>query len=116
MERYKYEREAARGDVMPDGLTLMEQYAYQAMRNLYGSYRKGLVTKDQAVLEKRRILKSLKQALEKEAFRDKTEKHTASLWKAIESAAARYKNERTLESADAFMEAVYGVKLKHDRI
>ena len=36
----------------------------------------------------------------------------ARLWKEIEAAGGRYWEERTLENADAFVEAVYGVRVK----
>jgi len=112
MEQYPFERAAARGDPMPDGLTLMEQYAYQAMRYLYASYSARRIPKERAASEKRKILRQLTRALEQEELQRRAYEHTAAMWKAIEAAANRYGTERTLENADAFYEAVYGAGLK----
>lgn len=108
--KYQYEREAARGDPMPEGLTMTEQATYQGMRYLYAVYRAGRLTKEAAAREKAAMLRELNRSREREDLRERLEKKTAAMWKAVEAAGNRYGTERTLENADAFVEAVYGVR------
>ena len=102
---------------MPDGLPPVEQAAYQGMRYLYAVYRAGRLSKDAAAREKAALLRELTRAREREELRDRIERKTAAMWKAIEAAANRYGTQRTLENADAFVKAVYGalVKKKEER-
>ena len=110
--KYEYERQAARGDPMPDGLSLAEQQTYQAIRYLYAVYRAKRITQEQAGKEKATILRQLRTAQEKESLHEKVYKRSVAMWKDLEAAANRYGTDRTLENADKLIEAIYGVKLK----
>ena len=70
--KYEHEREAARGDPMPDGLSLAEQQTFQAVRYLYAVYRAKRITQTQAAKEKATILRKLKMVQEKEALKEKS--------------------------------------------
>lgn len=109
--KYEYEREAARGDPMPDGLSLAEQQTYQAIRYLYAVYRAKRITQAQAAQEKAKVLRELRMMQEKEALMEKSYAKTA-MWKDLEAAANRYGTDRTLENADKLIEAIYGVSVK----
>lgn len=107
-----YEREAMRGNLMPDGLRLHDQSAFQALRNLYERYKRGAITKEDASAEKRLIIA---QRNREESSFEQSRKNIllhAKLWKKIEAAGNRYGRERTIENADAFYQAVYGCTLK----
>ena len=82
--------------------------------DLYAVYRAGRLSKDAAAREKAALLRELTRAREREELRDRIERKTAAMWKAIEAAGNRYGIERTLENADAFVEAVYGARLKEE--
>ena len=110
--KYEYEREAARGDPMPDGLSLAEQQTYQAIRYLYAVYRSKRITQEQAAKEKSRILREMKMVQEKEDLKEKAYNRYVAMWKDLEAAANRYGKERTLENADKLIESIYGVKTK----
>lgn len=110
--KYEYEREAARGDPMPDGLSLAEQQTYQAIRYLYAVYRAKRITQAQAAQEKAKVLRELRMMQEKEALMDKAHQRAIKMWKDLEAAANRYGTERTLENADKLIESIYGVKTK----
>ena len=112
MAKYEYEREAARGDPMPDGLSLAEQQTYQAIRYLYAVYRAKRITQAQAAQEKAKVLRELRMMQEKETLQQKAYNRSIAMWKNLESAANRYGTERTLENADKLIEAIYGVKTK----
>lgn len=51
-----YESAAMRGDEMPDGLSMPDQMLFLALRSLYWQVRKGIIDRDRAVLEKRKLL------------------------------------------------------------
>lgn len=110
--KYEYERQAARGDPMPDGLSLAEQQTYQAIRYLYAVYRAKRITQAQAAQEKAKMLRELRMMQEKEALVEKSYAKQTAMWKDLETAANRYGTERTLENADKLIEAIYGVKVK----
>ena len=110
--KYEYERQAARGDPMPDGLSLAEQQTYQAIRYLYAVYRAKLITQAQAAQEKAKVLRELRMMQEKEALMEKSYAKQTAMWKNLEAAANRYGTERTLENADKLIEAIYGTGVK----
>lgn len=110
--KYEYEREAARGDPMPDGLSLAAQQTYQAIRYLYAVYRAKRITQAQAAQEKAKVLRELRMMQEKEALMEKSYAKQTAMWKDLEAAANRYGTERTLENADKLIEAIYGAKVK----
>lgn len=110
--KYEYERQAARGDPMPDGLSLAEQQTYQAIRYLYAVYRAKRITQTQAAQEKATILRKLRMVQEKEALMDKAHQRAIKMWKDLEFAANQYGVNKSIENADKLIEAIYGVKLK----
>ncbi len=114
MEQYEYEREAARGDPMPDGLSLVDQLGYQAIRHLYANYRKGAVGREQAANEKAAILAQMREAKEAEILQKRITENHAKMWKNIEAAAKRFADERTVDAAEGFFKAVYGVGMKEE--
>lgn len=99
-------------DVPPQDLDLPERCLWYALANLYRRFRDGEISKIMG--------ETMTQKLVSTYHRDKTRYDTqrasiqaqANMWQCIEMAANRYGLERTTEAADAFVEAVYGVKLK----
>ena len=110
--KYEYEREAARGDPMPDGLSMAEQQTYQAIRYLYAVYRAKRITQAQAAQEKAKVLRELRMMQEKEALQQKAYNRSITMWKNLEAAANRYSLDKTIENADKLIESIYGVKTK----
>lgn len=101
---------AFQGAPMPKGLDLAEQMLFQALRRLYQYAKLVEMPKERGKQEKLAILREY----EKRAAQVRHMEKTAAMWKEIEAAANRYGTQRTLENADAFVEAVYGAKLKGD--
>lgn len=99
---------AFQGAPMPKGLDLAEQMLFQAFRRLYQYAKLVQMPPERGRQEKLAILREY----EKRAAQVRHMEKTAAMWKEIEAAANRYGTERTLENADAFVEAVYGVRLK----
>ena len=85
---------------------------WYAFRELYRDYREGKIKEDKA--------KSIKSEIIKRYHVQKTEYETmqnivrrqAEMWQKIEIAGSRYRLDRKLENADAFIESVYGVQIK----
>ena len=111
---FPFEREAMRGDPMPEGLRIYEQAAYQALRYLYAMYHRKAISREDAAREKNQVRFQYDRAkADFEANRRNLLAH-ARMWKEIEEAANRFGQERTMENAEAFVQAVYGCRLKKE--
>ena len=103
-----YEKDAMHGYELPDGLQLHDQLMYMALRSLYRQHRAGILSRDQAVREKKKLLESYRQL----KFRvDLANQHFRVL-KAVEENTSRYAKDRTLENADKMYADFYGVTPK----
>ena len=96
----------------PDDLGLPERYLWLAFANVYKRFRDGELTKEQGEELKLHILTVYENDKAKLDRMEKLVAHHAKLWKNIEVAGIRYNQARTVEAADAFVNAVYGVGLK----
>lgn len=90
---------------MPSGLCLAEQRAYLALRILYAEYRKGNIERERASREKRKIVNQLEQEIKI----DEVNAKIAQLWKNIEPYAKEYSLNPSVDTADKFYAAVYGL-------
>ena len=99
-----FERAAMRNETMPEGLTLSEQKCFMALRLLYQHFKAGYIPREQAALDKVKIIRQF----ETERSNDKYVENTSTLWQRIESAGNNYAKNRTLENADKFYRIVYG--------
>lgn len=100
-----FERAAMRGEEMPGGLCLAEQRTYLALRLLYAEYHKGNIAREQAALEKRKLLAQMEHELKAENLNEQI----SQLWKHIEEPARNYSLNPSIETADRFYAAVYGL-------
>lgn len=101
---------AFQGGPMPAGLNAAEQLLFLQFRYLYRYARLVEMPREQGQREKAMLLKEF----QKRSAHVKHMEKTDAMWKAIEAAGNRYGIERTLENADAFVEAVYGARLKEE--
>lgn len=101
---FPYERQAASGDEMPSGLDYPEQVAYLCFRMLYTQLRMGIIDRDTAVREKRKLLREYEQY----KFLDSLSKERWLQIKETEIARAEYRKCRTLENADKLLFAIEG--------
>ena len=91
-------------------LSCPERCFFYAMKELYQAFRENKITKEQG--------EEMRQAAEKQFNADCAEYaaakkillHHSKMWKGIEQAGSAYRNNRTIENADAFIGAVYGMK------
>ena len=56
---FPYERQAMNGDELPNGLEYPDQVLYLSFRMLYAQLRQGVIDRDTAVREKRKLLKDI---------------------------------------------------------
>ncbi len=105
---FPYERQAMNGGEMPDGLSYPDQIFYLCLRMLYDQYRKGIVDRDTAVIEKKKLLDQYRT----HKFLEEVQESTVQLWKAIEIAASEYRKAPSIEAADKLLKAIYGVDRK----
>ena len=84
MSVVSFERAAYLRQPMPDGLCLSEQKAFLALRFLYAEFDRGVISKEQAALEKQMLIR---QHWNHEIKIDKLNERIAQLWKRIEEPA-----------------------------
>ena len=87
---FSWERSAMDGSEMPDGLTLCEQQAWQALAYLYARFRLKVITREVGHAEKGKIKYALEQQLTADRSASGLAKWHADLRRNIEGAQNRY--------------------------
>lgn len=103
--KLSFERAAYLRQPMPDGLCLSEQKAFLSLRFLYAEFDRGVISKEQAALEKQKVIRQMEHELKV----DNLNEQISQLWKRIEIPALEYAKNPTRKTADAFYAAVYGL-------
>ena len=104
MTEFIYEQQAKAGDPMPDGLSLPEQWCYQAINQLTGRYRYGLISGDAAAREMALIKKEFSSMQAEVRYIH----WCSNLWREVEGAAMRFNDNPTIENAFEMRKAIYG--------
>ena len=100
-------------DVLPLGdLTVAERLLWYELRDIYRGFKSGEVTQDYGQKKKTECLVQFERNNKDAEMTSKIIKANAGMWMRIEQKAREYKENKTIENADAFMEAVYGVTFK----
>lgn len=112
---FSYEKAAADGDPIPNGLSLVDQIAFQFLRSMYRDIRTGVRTREQAIEEKGRM--SYQYDKEKRSMEQWSKMGTywAEKYKEVECYATKYARNRTLENADMLYRAICGVPVSVGR-
>lgn len=92
------------GDKMPEGLSYPEKLLYLCLRQLYDQYRKGIIDRDTAVQEKKRLMDEHRV----NEFNDQMGKRWVELIRLTDTARCAYRKNRTLENADKLVDALDG--------
>ena len=100
-----YERIAMAGGEMPDDLEWYDRQMFLMLRSLYWQYKQGVVDREAASREKKKLLQDY--SLKK--FQEDFTKDIAKKIMDTEQARQNYRNNRTLENADAIILAFEGV-------
>ena len=106
MRELEYEKIAMVGGEMPDNMDSSDQLMFLKLRLLYDSYKKGILSREQATKEKAKILKEyeLDCAMHKLGIR------WVTMIGETEKARIDYRKNRTLEAADKLLEVIEGIK------
>lgn len=101
---FPYERQAMNGDEMPDGLDYPDKVTFLCFRMLYAQLRMGIIDRDTAVREKRKIMH------EYGAYKlvEQMGQEWVQIIKDTEIARSDYQKCRTLENADKLLWAING--------
>lgn len=101
---FRFERAAINGGEMPDGLSYPDKILFLCLRMLYDQYRKGIVDRDTAVREKKRLMDEHRVY----EFNDQMGKHWVERIRLTDAARCEYRKNRTLENADKLVDALDG--------
>ena len=105
LQELPYERIAMAGGEMPDDLEWFDRTLFLQLRMLYHQFKQGIVDRETASREKRKLLKDRDFQL----FQDNFTKDIAKKIMETEQARQEYRKNRTLENADAIILAFEGV-------
>lgn len=104
----KLERMAKDGNEMPDGLSVPQQIAFLCLRKLYWQLAHGIIDRETAVNEKRKIMREH----ESYVFIDEYMNRYVRAIKETELAREAYLKNPSKENADNLMKAFYWVERK----
>lgn len=99
-----WEQAAIRGDEMPDGLGYPDQILFLCLRMLYAQKRAGIIDRNTAVTEKKKLLDEYRLY----QFREQMGDRWTEQIRLTELARAEYRKNRTLESADKLVALIEG--------
>ena len=105
---------AAKGEPMPEGLDLLSQYAYLAIRSVYREHRDGRITSQQGSIEKNAVLSQYRKEKNRQVIIDQVFKKHTGMYADIEGAVYRYQHDKCIENADKMLEVIYGKVFDHD--
>lgn len=91
---------------MPNDLTYPDQILYLSFRMLYAQLRMGLVDRETAVCEKRKLIREY----QCHQFREQVGQERVEIIRKTELARAAYRKSRTLENADKLVALIEGRK------
>ena len=112
LPEFEYERQAMAGEEMPEGLRFAGQQYYLALRMLYHQYKSGVIDRETASREKRRLLQTYNYDLMWEEIADGFIRQR----KNSELARAEYRKNPCHENAVKIIESIEGVKWQGERL
>ena len=101
-----WENAAIRGDEMPDGLEYPDQVLFLQLRMLYAQKRLGIIDRETAIREKKKLLDEYKVY----QFRDSMEKEWVEIIKLTELARADFRKNPSIETAECLVAIIEGRK------
>lgn len=101
------------GEMPETKMSCPERCLWYALRDVYRRFQSGDLTKEQSIAEKTKSIRQFELDCKILHLADRIVSRDASMWAEIELAGSMYRLDRTLENADAFIHAVYNVKMKN---
>ena len=93
-------------------MTCPERALFYTLKEIYSDYRQGTISKAKGEDLKNKAMRQFEIDNGAVMSAMRILREHAQFWKSVEMSASRYRLERTLENADAFLEAVYKVPIK----
>lgn len=106
---FEFECDAMKGSELPVGLSQSQQLLYLSLRNLYAQCKTGLISREDGVAEKKKLVAEYFKREKVEAFRKRCAKQTVRLWRSIEQAANEYAKTKSPEAAERMYRTIYGM-------
>lgn len=103
---FPWERQAQRGEEMPDNISCSDKIIYLELRNLYAAVRNKVITRETAVKEKKLLLEDYRQYV----FQEEMREEWVSVIKATELARAEFRKNPTIENAEKLVAIIEGRK------
>jgi hypothetical protein len=103
---FGFERKAMAGEPIPRGLDIADSCLYMGLKNLYAMYRKGLISRDDAVEEKKRLVYNWGGDKSKLEFLNRD---SEALRVKIGRASEEYRKNPNTETADKLYAALYNL-------
>lgn len=107
---FPWEREAMRGEEMPDELSLYDQMAYISLRTLYHDYHEKRLDRETASAEKRRIVGAWQRAKDTADFQRKLAFFSARVFKDTEAAKIAVRKDPSPENAIRLCNVMDGIE------
>ena len=114
MTKDEISKYAYMGEMPDEEMSCPERCLWYALRDVYRRFQSGDIKKDQSIQEKSKAIRQFELDSGELDSARKILSRNAAMWAEIELASSMYTMDRTLENADAFVSAVYGVKMKKE--
>jgi hypothetical protein len=102
---FDFEKQAMRGEEMPQSLSYPERMTYLALREIYSQYKNGFIDRETAKKEKIMIANDY----EILKLSEDADNKRLRIIKETEVARAEYRKKRTLEAADRLVDILDGI-------
>lgn len=99
-----WEQDAIRGDEMPNGLEYPDQILFLQLRMLYAQKRMGIIDRDTAIREKKKLLDEYRVY----QYREKMGEQWVQVIKETDLARAEFKKNPTVENAQKLVAIIEG--------
>lgn len=107
---FGFENVAISGGEMPDGLKSPEQHLFLGLRALYHQKRTGIITRETAVSEKKKLVHEYDKDVTRSEISTKLIAHHAEINSQVWQLVAEYKKAPSLELADKIMRVFDGLE------
>ena len=105
----------ARSDTFPtEQMTCPETTLFYVLRDIYRAYRKGSISAEKGEEQRNQAIRQFEFNCNELDFARKVLMNNAVMWQTTEAARNNYRLNRTLENADALVEAWDGAKARKD--
>ena len=103
---FSWERQAQRGEEMPENISFSDKIIYLELRNLYAAVRNKVITRETAVKEKKLLMEDHRQYV----FQEEMREEWVEVIKATEQSRSEFRKNPTIENAEKLVEIIEGRK------